>query len=369
MNNHPIKIAFVTSRLPLATNKKFTHILLLENIASKIQEINNYNVKVYFHGETSQDGNFSQLSNSYKNHVKSVFKNVKTYIDLTGKRTLKEIEDFAPDLIFYLGGVFESKYIRHKLYEHYPTCFLFFNQNNNIDEKIDIAISNNIRDIKNKRSDVVNKELKIPTKTFPKKISYPITKVKKNKDEIVIAAALTQNRMAHAFSNYTAHEWEQFKAVFSSNKNIRLKLLGPEDTETLLNSSDTIRELYNLGRIEIIQFEEELRSYLEHCDIFVAFPGFNGGGTGGVFARLEQCPVLCCLGSDVCLKEIPSYVEETSEGFYKTLGELVISKEKRNERAKQQFEYLKNNFVNLNKERFDSIVDECLNIFSSRSKK
>ncbi|MEG3755794.1 hypothetical protein [Psychromonas arctica] len=364
------KVAFVIRRLPMATNKKFAHLLLISSMCKKIFDIKKYSIKVFFHGDYNANKNeYEPLPKAYQNHLKDVLgPQIDSYI--TTKENpyiLSNISDFDPDVIFYLGGAFESKKIRLFLYDYFPTCFLFFNQNNKVDNKIDVAISNKVFKVNGDLPKERFKQLNLPIATFTKDIEYSVSQIKVIDDEITIACALTNDRIGKIFSQYTDKQLDQFFKLFDTFLTLRLVLLGPSNADFILSIDSRFQNLFESNRLHIIEFELHLRSYLSHCDLFVAFPGFDGGGTGGVMARLEKCPVLCYKGSDVCAKEVPTLIEDDEGKFYETLISLIQNKNLRMKRAEQQYKYLNDNFLSIEPKRFNYIVNYAQESFNTRN--
>lgn len=246
-----------------------------------------------------------------------------------------KIIEINPDAIIYLGckGANESFFVRRGLFDFFPTLYLFSQMIIKVDQYNDIYLARNNHDLVGSYDKSKVRVTPYPIK-FNKSDSdnfvYDVSYVKKSPNEITLVSVLNGARMGNYFSSYSS-KTRLLMMNLLKIENTRWFWIGPSNKDKVLSIDPTFTNMYQQGKLEIIQFEENLRAFYHHCDLFLHLPRFTGGGGGLSIALLEGLPVLCFENTDPSHNVAKEYRFQSDdiEKFFQTAEFLILNQESR----------------------------------------
>jgi hypothetical protein len=141
-------------------------------------------------------------------------------------------------------------------------------------------------------------------------INHPIPMVpeeklrKRTKNDVnpseafLVVTTLGNGRIEKAFSRYSHDFIKRFLKLFDDFIDLEWILVGVTDSAAIVSADKGLLDLVQSGRIKLYERIEDLRSFYEHCNMYVHLPGLHGGGWGIALASVEELPVLSQAGGD-----------------------------------------------------------------------
>lgn len=256
-------------------------------------------------------------------------------------KSKKLIDAYKPNILFYWGGLFRCPVLRRITYRHYPIGLCFFNIKNQVDKFADIYIT---RDINQKVLGPHDPQKcayqPLVIKLFEEKHNYPADYVKKSADELIITTVIRGERLAETFKAYTKSRFDYLYNIFNVHKNVRWIFIGPNTPSEVISCDPRFSELVDQNRIEIIKFEEHLRAFFRHCDLYVHLPDIVGGAGGVAMARAESVATLCYIGSDSCDAQLPEAIYRDDKALFSAISFYINNESERLALGKNVREYM-----------------------------
>lgn len=220
--------------------------------------------------------------------------------------TCKEIVKIDPDVILYGGGhrgLFsnESRAVRHCLYDHYASAFIYIQANNEVDDKLDMIIARGPHEIIGENG---HGKVKVQVQPYPT-IVEPTIEVKcepeKQKNAIIVSA-ISGVRMDQKMKELPEADLAQFLTILDKCPGTVWHLIGAADPAALIAANRLIAKRVKAGQMvvhPVLPFEEFVGFVGGKASLFLHLPGFTGGSGGATVARRAGVPILTFAHSDV----------------------------------------------------------------------
>lgn len=335
-NNKINKIALVVSRVFTSHNiKNNSHYLLAMGFLKLIDSINNQNseedkidIGVFFTGEktftspsktmgVSEDADTQYVFDLMRDNCKSIsylsaesIENHSSRADMLHK-SYSDIEQFGPDFLMFLGGTYDSKFIRYKCYTSYPVIFLptTANVDNVYGRPDDYAdLIRYINDEHHKKLldfGIDNEKLFYNDKPVFRMEESIIDDLNWNdyfnipiENPFLLLTPLFGTRISAWLSSLEYVDEEIISKTFKNNPKLCWILLGNNE-EKLLNvfsKKKYLERLYQEKRLIIIEYTDKIESLIKSVDLLFV-PTLGARTTIGMGADYLK-PSIIPVGSD-----------------------------------------------------------------------
>jgi len=261
--------------------------------------------------------------------------------------TCRRILDLDPDIVIYGGGHIglmsnESRVVRHCLFEHVPTAFLFVQANNEVDEKFDMIIARGPHEI---AGDPGAAEVRIqpyPTITRATAPAEPVIDRKRLSGKMIVSA-VAGVRLDLRLAALEESVLRGLLTILDRVPDSKWHIIGSEDPKALAAALPPIAERIASHQVvlhklmPLPRFEQTLSG----AALFLQMPGFTGGSGGAGIARRAGVPILTFEHSDVSGRQPPEtvFAETDIAGFTAKAVGLLSDADEWERIARAQFEY------------------------------
>lgn len=219
--------------------------------------------------------------------------------------TCQAIRDLAPDVILYAGGhrgLFsnESRLVRHSLFDHFPTVFIFIQSNNRVDPKLDMIIARGPHRIEGKPGRALIRVQPYPTILKDEMYAPPAIDLRKQSSGVIVSA-LAGLRMNQRLLRLERRDMMRLLSILDRVPGSVWHMIGSASTESLLEGSPLLARRVARGQVVVhpVLEMEEFTALVSTAALFIHPPGFTGGSGGAAVARAAGIPILTMRDSDV----------------------------------------------------------------------
>ena len=350
--NQPKKFLFVISYLHGNTTSS-SHIRQVASYTTGIARLSeDYQVMLLITHENSLNGkyiSYRQVTEEYLQVHQEVFKELGD--DVLNKNLFinygvnieednyfddiySKITKFNPNVVLCWGGTLQSTVFSRYFFENYPTVLIQFQSSNSVNDLFDIYLSQGyVQSFEGRKNPEKWRNHKIPMLVFEKRKTYLKHEVKKSDDEITIVTTLGGGRIEKIINTYNKNTIDNLVSLLNDYSNTRWVFIGVKDLKILFLKDSRFKELYQKEKIDNIAYENDLRAFYEHCDIYIHLPNFTGGATGVALAIAENIPVVAYKGTDACNFLDKSVVFDNLKSYFDFVKKLIGNKDLRIQKA------------------------------------
>lgn len=261
--------------------------------------------------------------------------------------TCRRILDLDPDIVIYGGGHIglmsnESRVVRHCLFEHVPTAFLFVQANNEVDEKFDMIIARGPHAVVGDPGAAEVRIQPYPTITRATAPAEPVIDRKRLSGKMIVSA-VAGVRLDLRLAALEESVLRDLLTILDRVPGSKWHIIGSEDPKALAAALPPLAERIASRQVvlhklmPLPKFEQSLAK----AALFLQMPGFTGGSGGAGIARRAGVPILTFEHSDVSGRQPPETVFEETDiaGFTAKVVGLLSDPDEWERIARAQFEY------------------------------
>lgn len=213
---------------------------------------------------------------------------------------LSWITSVDPDLVVFVGDLFESQIYRRYIYWRYPTAYLPMSVTNDPNGQADGVFSHSDRHCRRMESKYGSSavgRVRFPVRVFQDDSPYLGKSYRRSPDDVIFATPLHNNRIEKVIASWSQEDFDAIIEVFSKSERFVWVLVGKCDFAKVLARWPRMVPIAKSGRLVQADFISQLRGFFRTIDGVFVMPKMTGGNQGVCAAMHEGLPAV---GSSEC---------------------------------------------------------------------
>lgn len=309
-NTDSFKVLIIASFLH--PDKSSTHFNVLNNLASILNNEDNVDVSLALSGEQSI---YTPLGWIRAHSLKKEKNIIESWLKITGdlnkifigaaqskgkdvgklQKVCEFISKINPNIIVFVGNIYESKIVRRLTYHRYPIAYVAMASQDDPNSHFDGVVSRNgffsekmIMQYGHDKSINV-----VPPFFKPYLVDSEFKdELKNTSDQFILATPLQQFRIEQCFLKMDQSDINFLTSMFHKHNNIKWILVGHSNFEKVLDRWPEIKKLNKENRILHLDYINEFVGFIRKIDVIFVMPKMTGGNQSVCTAMFEGVPAI-----------------------------------------------------------------------------